>query len=48
MNRATVAQNNRPAQSQPVRTASRPVARQQVSQNGQVNSNGQPARPIQW
>ncbi len=41
-NRAMVAQNTRPVQSQPVRTASRPVSR------GQVNSNGQPARPIQW
>jgi hypothetical protein len=43
-NRQMVAQNSRPAQSQSqsVRTASRPVNR------GQVNSNAQPARPIQW
>jgi hypothetical protein len=41
-NRAMVAQNTRPAQSQQMRAASRPVNR------GQVNSNGQPTRPIQW
>jgi hypothetical protein len=44
MNRAMVAQNTRPVQTQqqPARTASRPVNR------SQVNSNGQQARPIQW
>jgi hypothetical protein len=42
MKRAPIAQNGRSAQSQPVRTASRPVNR------GQVNPNGQPVRPIQW
>jgi hypothetical protein len=41
-NRAMVSQNARPVQSQPVRTASRPVNRQQM------NSNVQPSRPIQW
>jgi hypothetical protein len=41
-NRAMVAQNTRPTQSQQMRVASRPVNR------GQVNSNGQPTRPIQW
>jgi hypothetical protein len=48
--RPMVAQNSRPVQSQPARTASRPVVRQQTQVQAQANANRQQqtARPIQW